>query len=376
MLSSLGLTFAPPNVRSAVSDFTRGITTYLAKHYKLPVSPSNAFTKLWEIYASFEFLIPKDTNLLKMLHICEAPGQWIITTKYFISKKRRNITVHDWRANSLNPFNPENLDAYGTGVFDDKYGFMKKYYNQWLWGADNTGDITRRRNVLWFRDYVKKWVSSDGNKMNLMVGDGGLSTEENATLLQRLDVGQMVMVMACLSVGGHCVMKHFTPYIKRHESTYNASGFFIGFLYVYFLLFSEVYLFKPNSSNPDSGEFYVVGKNFYGCSNELLEKLLAFQDKFKLNSALFKLEDIPDSFVNQVNGFLDTMSHYNANAIDKQIMLLTCVQAERNKNAIILKGVNKDIIEKMKCNRFLNPEKLYEIQEPRYKKWIAKYNFQ
>jgi hypothetical protein len=184
------------------------------------------------------------------------------------------------------------------------------------------------------------------------------------------------MVMACSAKGGSCVIKHFTPYIKRHTDTFNASGFFMGFLYLYYVAFDEVSLFKPYSSNPDSGEFYVVGKNFYGCSNELLEKLLAFQDKFELNSALFKLEDIPDSFVNQVNGFLDTMSHYNANAIDKQIMLLTCVQAERNKNAIILKGVNKDIIEKMKCNRFLNPEKLYEIQEPRYKKWIAKYNFQ
>ena len=218
-------------------------------------------------------------------------------------------------------------------------------------------------------------MATGGNKLDLMVGDGGLSTEEDATLLQRLDLGQMVMVIACLSVGGHCVMKHFTPYIKRHTSTYQASGFFIGFLFMYYLMFSEVYLFKPYSSNPDSGEFYVIGKKFHGCNDELLEKLLSFQEKFELNSALFKLDDIPESFVYQVNGFLDVMSHYNANAIDKQIMLLTCVQAEKINDITLIKGINKDIIKKMKCDTFLNPAKLHEIQEPRYKKWITMYNF-
>jgi hypothetical protein len=373
LLSNLGITYAPQNVRAAVNDFTRGITSYLAKHYKLPLRPSNAFTKLWEIYSTFDFLIPKNKATFHNFHICEAPGQWIITTKYFISKKRRNITEHDWRSNSLNPYNAENLVTYGNGIFADDYGLMKKNYGQWLWGADNTGDITRRRNVVWFREYMRKWIPAS-SKMDLIIGDGGLSTEEDAILLQRLDIGQMIMVATCSSIGGCCVMKHFTPYIKRHVNTYNASGFFISFMYMYYLMFDEVYLFKPYSSNPDSGEFYLIGKNFKGCSDIVLEKLLVYQDNFEMNVALFKLEDIPESFIHQVNGFLDVMSHYNASAIDKQIILLTCVKAESHQS-VLINGINKDIRDKLKCDVFLNAEKLFEIQEPRYKKWITKYGF-
>jgi hypothetical protein len=220
---------------------------------------------------------------------------------------------------------------------------------------------------------MRKWIPAS-SKMDLIIGDGGLSTEEDAILLQRLDIGQMIMVATCSSIGGCCVMKHFTPYIKRHVNTYNASGFFISFMYMYYLMFDEVYLFKPYSSNPDSGEFYLIGKNFKGCSDIVLEKLLVYQDNFEMNVALFKLEDIPESFIHQVNGFLDVMSHYNASAIDKQIILLTCVKAESHQS-VLINGINKDIRDKLKCDVFLNAEKLFEIQEPRYKKWITKYGF-
>jgi hypothetical protein len=299
---------------------------------------------------------------LRNLHICEAPGQWIIATKYFISKKRQNIIKYDWRANSLNPYNVENMTRFGSNILADEYGLIKQNYGQWLWGADNTGDITRRRNVLWFRDYIDKWCKSvksiKSNKLGLILGDGGLSPENEPILLQKLELAQVIMVAACSMLGGHCVIKHFTPFIVNKPETVEACGFFMSYIYVYYILFEEVSLFKPYSSDPSSGEFYVVGKNFRGCSDKLLEKLLSFQDKFKLNAALFKLEDIPDTFIKQINNFLDIMSRYNANNIDKQIMLLTCYHEKTNQ-----------------CQSLLDPVNLKKIQIPRFKKWIELFGF-
>ena len=64
--------------------------------------------------------------------------------------------------------------------------------------------------------------------MDLIIGDGGLSTGMEPLLLQKLDLAQLIMVLACSKVGGCCVIKHFTPYIKRHLDTFNASYFFVG----------------------------------------------------------------------------------------------------------------------------------------------------
>jgi hypothetical protein len=297
-------------------------------------------------------------------HICEAPGQWIITTKYFISKKRRNIAEHDWRANSLNPYNAENMMKFGNNILADDYGLMKKNYGQWLWGADNTGDITRRRNVLWFREYMRKWMSSggDNSKIDLILGDGGLSTDKDPILLQKLELAQMIMVAACSSVGGNCIIKHFTPFIVNKPETSDATGFFMGFIYMYYLMFEEVILYKPYTSDPSSGEFYVIGKNFRGCSDSLLEKLLAFQDKFELNAALFKLEDIPETLIKQIDGFLDIMSRYNAKNMDMQVFLVSCYY-------------DKDNVKSKHCETLLNPSKLKEIQIPRFKKWVELFGF-
>ena len=49
--------------------------------------------------------------------------------------------------------------------------------------------------------------------------------------------------------------------MPNHPDSLNATSFFIGFMYLYYLAFEEVELFKPYSSDMTSGEFYVIGKN-------------------------------------------------------------------------------------------------------------------
>jgi hypothetical protein len=377
LLESLGLDRAPPIIRSGYEDFTRNLPQYLTQRYNatLPaIKISNGFTKLWEILTVFD-LIPtgKKSNSFRTFHICEAPGQMIISLKYFIEHKRRNITDYDWRANSLNPYNKMNKDAYGeVKIFGDDYGLIRENPRKWIWGEDNTGDITRVENIKWYREYIKnkfldknKEKDKEYEKLDLIVGDGGINTGLDPLMLQKLDLAQALMVLACSSKGGACVIKHFTPYIKRHTGTYEASGFFLGFIYLYYVAFEELSLFKPYTSNPDSGEFYVIGEGFRGIDDNELERLYKILDKMELNDGLIPKDALPETFLAQMNVFLEKMSGLNSMAIEKQNLLLTCYKD----------GQNPKIKKYLKCDNFLDKDNLQNIQIPRFNEWIKKYRF-
>ena len=184
-------------------------------------------------------------------------------------------------------------------------------------------------------------------------------------VLQKLDLAQAVMVLACSKKGGACVIKHFTPYIKKHTSTYAAAGFFIGFLYLYYLAFSEVNLFKPYTSNPDSGEFYVIGQGFLGVDDNELERLYKILERMDVNDSIIPGDKIPETFVYQISGFLDRITNLNVMSIEKQNLLLTCYKD----------GQNPKLKKYLKCDNFLDKDKLVNIQRPRFEEWIKRYRF-
>jgi hypothetical protein len=173
------------------------------------------------------------------------------------------------------------------------------------------------------------------------------------------------MVLACSKKGGSCVIKHFTPYIKKHTSTYSAAGFFIGFLYLYYLAFAEVSLFKPYTSNPDSGEFYVIGQGFLGVDDESLERLYKILERIELNQSIISEDKIPETFVLQISGFLERITNLNVMSIEKQNLLLTCYKD----------GQNPKLKKYLKCDNFLDKDNLQNIQRPRFEEWIKKYGF-
>ena len=374
----------PNQVTYATEDFTRGLSKFISNRYNQLPAPtiSNAFTKLWEVLETFPQIINKNSKSFKVFHICEAPGQMILATKYFASKKRPNLDMkdmknYDWRSNSLNPYNEENKEKYGGKPFGDNYNLIKNNPKKWLWGADNTGDITKVKNIKWFRKYINdQWLSSShkDDKIDFICGDGGLNTDLEPVLLQKLDLAQAITVVACSSKGGSCCIKHFTPFIRNHKDTYNASGFFIGFLYLYYTAFEQVSLFKPYSSNPDSGEFYVVGVNFLGISESQIENLYKVLDGFKLNHAIIEKEMIPETFIIQINNFIKNMSQLNNNSIEKTNLLLTCYDNMPNKKSIS-KTKDSNLYELLKCNNFLDDKNIETILVPRYNEWIKKYNF-
>ena len=390
LLKELKLKKLPQIVQYASEDFTRGIRAFLDARYKhLPINLSNGFVKLWEILHTFKLMeisnkyknnsvVSKSFNVF---HIAEAPGQMILCAKYYAEKKQPNITDYDWRGNSLNPFNYEVKKKYGGALRDD-YKLMRNNPKKWLWGADNTGDITKVKNIKWFKHYIyTKWLNekvqkdkdtnNDNDKLDLMIGDGGLGTDTNSIFdLQKLDLAQVINVIACSSIGGSCVIKHFTSYMIDNPETIEATSFFISFIYLYYICFEEVNLFKPYTSDATSGEFYVIGKGFKGIEDNDLEKLFTILNKFKQNHAIFPRDALPDTFINQIYNFLELMINYNIKGYEKQNLLLKCYKETKVMKGKKYSHTSINTITSIHCDPFLNEDKLKEILIPRYNQWI------
>lgn len=362
LLKELKLKDIPKIVKYASEDFTRGIRGFLDSRFKdLPINLSNGFVKLWEILHMFKLMETSKTNM-NVFHIAEAPGQMVMCAKYYAEKKHPNITNYEWRANSLNPYNYDSKTKF-AGLRDD-YRLIKTNPQKWLWGSDNTGDITRVNNIKFFKKYIDtKWLKQ-GATLDLIIGDGGLSADTNsAYVLQKLDLAQVITVIACSSIGGSCVIKHFTSYMINKPETLEATSFFISFMYLYYIAFEEVNLFKPYTSDATSGEFYVICKGFKGIDENQVEKLYTILNKFKTNYAIFPKEVLPEPFIKQIYNFLDVLTKYNIKGYEKQNYLLKCYKEEITK-------------ENAMCKTFLNEKNIEHILIPRYNQWIKMNEFE
>ena len=354
------------SVKRVTEGFTRGVSQYINQVFRIPISLSNAFMKLWEIFCSIPQLIPNRGNV-SVFHLAEAPGQWINCAKHFVKKRRPKVANYNWIANSLNHKHPTNIKKYGKGaVFGDQYGFIKKYPERWLYGADNTGDITKSKNVLWFKEYLQQWREDNNTKINLVTGDAGIAKDSLDLLdLQKLEYGQMAMVAASSNKGSNCVIKHWLPYMNTIENSSKATGYFVSLIYCYYLMFQEVILMKPHTSNPNSGEFYLVGLKFIGAPDKYINKIVKQLDQFEENYCCFKEEDIPESFSKQVLEFNKSMLKLISEQHEIQNILMTCI-------------AHKDpVIEKVtKCKHYLSDKFIKEIQTKRYKEWIKQNRFE
>ena len=379
----------PYRIDSIVHDFAGGLCDYLNNKYKtLPIEISDSFVKLWEILSVFN-LIPEKTQSLKVLHLCEAPGQMILCVKYWIKSKCPNLSMdnYEWMANTLNPYEAQNRYRFNKDVSKDMYGLIKHNYDKWLWGYDNTGDITKPNVIKSIKDDIKeKWTNKE--KLDLVISDGSISFTNNDKLtIQKLDFAQVIAVLACSSIGSDCCIKHFIPYVNLEDPNLNKNNnndknyskilnesitedgdLFISYLYLYYISFDSISLYKPNSSKSNTSEFYVVAKGFKGIEEDYLDSLLKIIDHFQLNNTLIDKNKIPKTFLSQIKNFLESMSNTNILTIEKENLLLTCYKNNEDNN----KKVNKIL----KCDNFFEKKKIDSITLPKYKEWIKIFNFQ
>ena len=400
----------PKYVEYAAYDFPTGLGEYLNSqlsttiNINIDINIDIAFIKLWEILSTFN-LIPNTVKSFRTLHLCESSGQSIMCMKYWAKNKciNMNMNNYEWLANGISPYTNGNANTKSNPSLNIVYESLIKYnYDKWLWGSDNTGDLTNINNIKSIMNTIKlKWGGSNkmytnmdtnmDTKIDLIICDDNIEFNQNTYSLTNniIELTHVLSVIACSSIGGSCCVKHFIPYknldeIQSSNNLLETSYFFINYLYLYYILFDSVSLYKPISSKPNNGEFYVIGKNFKGITEDQLDNLFTIISNFTLEDTIIDNDKIPLTFIYQLSNFLDEMSNINIQAIEKQNLLLTCYKNlyENKKTSDSDSGDSKSDKIKynktnkiLKCNNFFNSKVSEHMLIPKYKEWVKIFNF-
>lgn len=354
-----------------INDCPYSVSKYINNHSKLKIS--NATIKLHEILNTFknEFKIHLLEENLYCYHMAEAPGQWIRCFYNYldmISFKHK----YEWYANSLNPNNKKNIERFGADIFADIYNLIKNNKDKWIYGKDDTGDITIPENILEF----KSVIHNKFNKLHFITSDAGMNTYNNTlSVLQGLDYAQMVNSVIISKKGTSVIIKMFSPFINNFKDSLKKESvnLFISILYVYFINFKKLFLYKPMTSGVTTGEFYLIAVDYIDkLDAKLQEDLLKYLNNgsFKINTAIYNINDIPLYFTSQVCNFINNLLHYNTEHIKYELDIIKYYN-----------NLSKSISNNKENNKNINEEakKTYDtFNKLKTKKilfWIEHYNY-
>jgi 23S rRNA U2552 (ribose-2'-O)-methylase RlmE/FtsJ len=356
-------------IKNITEYYTRGLKFYVESKKYVPHKISNAYMKLWEILSLFPELINENYNDdkkdLMVFQMAEAPGQFINCITRFLNINRPNQYNYNWRANSLKPENYDNQKKYGKekeNIFGDDYNLIRDNPDKWIWGADGTGDIINTDNIKWYREYIYKWSKEMKQNINLVTGDGGMIG--SLEMMQKLDIAQMVLTLATSQKGSSCVIKHFIPFINSIKNSYDCEGFFICLAYSYIQHFEYVYLTKPVTSNPNSGEVYIVGVNFKGIDDNTIDMYCKMLDSYKENHCWFEQDKMDKQIVNKIMDFIKQCFELRLKQTKIRLILSSCFYK-----------LNDNQKTHLQCNKQLSYKYHEETRNKIFNIWLKRHNF-
>lgn len=345
-------------VQKIVSGYTRGVSSYFNEMIPTSRGVSNAFIKSWEVYTLFPFAFKKAKNReIKSFHFAELPGQFINSLSFFLKKNNCKL---DWKAESLNPKHSNNIKKYGNTIFSDHYWLYRDYKDRWMFGPtsknkntlDNydTGDILDLKILQYFRKYNTK-----KHKPLLITSDAGLGSDiMNSEMLQKLEFAQAVACISSSIKGGDVIVKHFGPFDPTKPKTRDSGKQFIGLIYLYFISFHRIYLYKPMSSSNVSSEFYVIGIDLKKeWTDYTFKKYASKISKLKENEEFISLKTIPSLFQGQILKFLEDLNNININGLKKQNYLFLHLNEFNNQISDCLKDIQNELY-KTWLNEFMD----------------------
>lgn len=232
---------------------------------KFKIKASQAWLKMYELIVD-NHLITQESGTYKSFHLCEAPGNFIAALNHYIKSETK--LKFEWKAQSLNP----NKVHEAKSAFGDEYGYIANYPDNWIWGADDTGDITKEINIRFYKKYC--------TDVQLMTSDCGLPYDRedtDAIKLIKVHYAQIVFILHCLPIGGDFIVKLYMP-------TY--SSLQISIIYLIYNLFESVTFYK-GVVNTFSKEYYMIGKGYKGIEPKMEQKLFDILNNFTFNVDLY-----------------------------------------------------------------------------------------
>ena len=281
--------------------------------------------KLFEILCNEELISNKK---LTYFANCELPGNFIVATNHYIKTNYPNIEF-DWYANSL-MFGEDSIGL------EDRYGYYKKYTERWLMGDKINGDVTNIENLKYIEEFFNK-----KNKCCFYTADGGIDVggdlgyNDQEITVSKLILGEIICCLVTLREKGNMVIKIWSFFEKNT----------VDLLIILSNLFEIFKIVKPITSGQANSEIYIVGKNYKGINNNIIN---IFKEKLKNYNE---------------NGYIE-----NINKDD--IKLLTDISSEIYKNQIIF--IYRNIYYMNLYYKENNTRKIYSIINDIYKKNIEK----
>ncbi|KAM6915772.1 cap-specific mRNA (nucleoside-2'-O-)-methyltransferase 1 isoform 1-T1 [Xenentodon cancila] len=251
----------------------------------------------------------REGELLYFGDVCAGPGGF---SEYILWKRRWHAKGFGMTLKGPCDFKLEDFYAAPGELFEPYYGEG---------GVDGDGDITRPENINAFRNFV--FESTERKGLHFLMADGGFSVEgqENIQeiLSKQLLLCQFLTAVSTLRTGGHFVCKTFDLF----------TPFSVGLVYLLYLCFERISLFKPVTSRPANSERYIVCRSLKPGADAVREYM--FKVNLKLNQLRNTDTDVADvvplEIIKDDPDFFQFMVKSNESLCAVQIKALAKIQA-------------------------------------------------
>ena len=285
---------------------------------------SRSFFKMIEIVYEFIPNIYNNLNLLPVinsLHIAEGPGGFIEATRYIrklVADKHNEIIQQD--------------KAFGITLIDNTRRNVPAWKQSNLFlkqhpeviistGVDGTGNIYNIDNILSLEKLILHHTNNYDNIVDdvrdirdgivdFITADGGFdysidyNYQEQAS--SKLIFCEIITALKYQRIGGNFVCKFFdiNSYIT------------IEMLYILYLAYDKITIYKPLTSRIANSEKYIICNNFIGVDTIFIDKLFGVLDEWNNNAGLNTINQL---FTEIPTLFIDKIKDINKQIINIQI---------------------------------------------------------
>jgi 23S rRNA U2552 (ribose-2'-O)-methylase RlmE/FtsJ len=253
----------------------------------------------------------QNVNRLVSVHIAEGPGGFIEATRYIRSAESSNVDI----AFGMTLVKYEiNKNIPGWKQSQD---FLNHHPEvQIVTGADKTGDIYQTANIQ-FLNEVTRNAQKEGAQ--LITADGGFDFSVDYNLQEqascKLIYSQILAALRIQAPNGVFICKFFD--INLYFTT--------QMLYLLYLCYKEVIIYKPKTSRIANSEKYIICRGFTGISELYLNKLFGVLDEwnsFEDMTINYIFTSIPDFFITRVRFINREIIQMQINSINNAITLI------------------------------------------------------
>ena len=236
----------------------------------IPVSRS--YFKLWEMIQEFQLL----KSDIYVACLAEGPGGFIHCLNDY-SIKYEHI-VHRFFGITLYS-KDRRIPYWNQSIVKNKKVILS-------YGKDKTGDLYKLDNV---KEFVKQ---TGEHKCHLVTADGGFDYSQDYNQQEcssyKLFYSEILIALQIQKMGGHFVLKVFDLFSYAS----------VQLIYILYLCYSIVEIYKPSTSRLSNSEKYIVCSGFQGCPPDMIENL---NQQFDTCESL-RLT-IPESFLEEIQTY-------------------------------------------------------------------------